>query len=108
MNNLRKFYEEAEKNEEIKKVLIAANEKASGLSFEEVKQEIIKLAAQFGYEVSEKDFDDPDGELTEDEMENVVGGFFIKTGCFIVDADCTVYGFVNNKGACIILGLMVR
>ena len=103
MNNLRKFYEEAEKNEEIKKVLIAANEKASGLSVEEVKQEVIKLAAQFGYEVSEKDFDDPDGELTEDEMENVVGGF--SGGCVLVNIGCIILGEIEKSGGCIILGL---
>lgn len=104
MNNLRKFYEEAEKNEEIKKMLIAANEKASGLSVEEVKQEIIKLAAQFGYEVSEKDFDDPNGELTESEMENVVGGI-TGNGCFITNAGCILIGEINQSGGCILLGL---
>lgn len=104
MSNLKKFYEAAEKNEEIKKALVAANEKASGMSAEEAKKEIIKLAAQFGYEISEKDFDDPNDELTEDEMDNVAGGG-IKAGCFISNAGCTIAGEIDKDGGCIIIGM---
>ena len=38
MNQLKKFYEEAERNKEMKDQLVAANEKAAGMKPEEVKK----------------------------------------------------------------------
>ena len=103
MSNLKKFYEAAEKDEKIKQTLLEANEKAKGMNEEEIKQEIIRLAAQFGYEISEEDFKAPEGELGDDALTDVAGG--VSASCFFSNAGCTALGEIDPRGGCIILGL---
>lgn len=103
MNNLKKFYDAAEKDEKIKQALLSANEKAAGMKVEEVKKEIIKLGAQFGYDISEEDFEAPEEELGDDATEKVVGG--VKGGCFLTNSGCTLIGEFTKTGGCIVLGL---
>ena len=103
MNNLKKFYDAAEKDEKIKQALLSANEKAGGMKEEEVKREIIKLGAQFGYDISEKDFDAPEEELGDGAVEKVVGG--VSSFCLFANAGCTALGEIDSKGGCIIIGL---
>ncbi len=69
MNQLKKFYEEAERNKEIKNELVAANEKAGEMEPEEVKKEIIRIGMKFGYHITEDDFKELTGERTEGEIQ---------------------------------------
>jgi len=103
MNNLKKLYEAAEANKEIKDALLKANEEAKGLKVEEVKEKIIEIGKKFGFDISSEDFDKPEGELTEEDVAKVAGG--ISAGCFLSNAGCTVIGEIGSDGGCIILGL---
>lgn len=103
MSKLKDFYEAAEQKKEIKDALLKANEKLKGASTEKVKKEIIKIAAQFGYDISMKDFEQSEGELKTDEVEKVAGG--VSAGCFLINAGCTVVGEINERGGCIAIGL---
>ena len=103
MNKLKEFYEEAEKREDMKKALLQANEDVKGLSEEEVKEKIIALGNQFGFEISKEDFNSEEGEMDENAIEKVAGG--IKAGCFFSNAGCTVLGEIDGSGGCILLGL---
>ena len=102
MSNLKKFYDAAEKDEKIKQALLSANEKAGDMNVEEAKREIIKLGAQFGYDISEEDFEMPEEELGDSAVEKVVGG--VSAGCFFANAGCTVIGEFDKTGGCLILG----
>lgn len=106
MNQLKKFYEEAESNKEMKNELVAANEKAGEMNPEDVKNEIIKIGKKFGYDITEDDFKEltgerKEGEIQEDELAEVAGG---AGGCFVTNAGCTVFGEFDKKGGCIIIG----
>ena len=103
MNNLKKFYEAAEENKEIKDALIKANEELKGASVEEVKKEIAKLGAKFGYDISLEDFEQAEGEINEDDVAKVAGG--VSSGCFLINAGCMVVGEINSKGGCIAIGM---
>lgn len=103
MNNLKRFYEAAEGNKEIKDALLKANENTRGMKPEEIKKEIIKLGEKFGFEISKEDFEQSEGELAEEEVAKVAGG--VSAGCFITNAGCTVLGEIGGDGGCIILGL---
>lgn len=107
MNRLKKFYEEAESNREIKDELVAANEKAREMKPEEAKKEIIRIGKKFGYDITDDDFKDlegerKEGELQEDELVNVAGG--AAGGCIITNAGCTLFGEFDKKGGCFIIG----
>ncbi len=109
MNELKKFYEEAMGNQEMKDELVAMNEKAREMEPQETKKEIIKIAQKYGYDISEDDFKElegerKEGELQEDDLAGVAGGK-ISAGCFITNAGCTVLGEIDSKGGCILLGL---
>ncbi len=106
MNQLKKFYEEAERNKEIKNELVAANEKAGEMEPEEVKKEIIRIGTKFGYHITEDDFKEltgerTEGEIQEDELAEVAGG---AGGCFLTNAGCTLFGEFDKKGGCFLIG----
>lgn len=106
MNQLKKFYEEAESNKEMKDELVAANEKAEEMNPEDVKNEIIKIGKKFGYDITEDDFKEltgerKEGEIQEDELVEVAGG---AGGCFVTNAGCTVFGEFDKKGGCFVIG----
>lgn len=103
MNNLKKFYEAAEENKEIKDALLKANEDLKGASADKVKKEIAKLGAKFGYDISMEDFEQSEGEIQEDDMQKVAGG--ISSGCFLSNAGCFLIGEISSSGGCIALGL---
>lgn len=108
MNQLKKFYEEAESNKEMKNELVAANEKAGEMKPEEVKKELIRIGKKFGYDITEDDFKEltgerKEGEIQEDELAEVAGG--VSAGCFLTNAGCTILGEIGQDGGCILLGL---
>lgn len=106
MNQLKKFYEEAESNKDMKGELIAANEKAGGMKPEEAKKEIIRIGKKFGYDITADDFKElsgerKEGELQEAELAKVAGG---AGGCILTNAGCTLFGEIDAEGGCIIIG----
>jgi len=106
MNQLKKFYEEAESNKEIKDELIAANEKAGEMKPEAVKKEIIRIGKKFGYDITDDDFKElsgerKEGEIQEDELAEVAGG---AGGCILSNAGCTLFGELSSTGGCILIG----
>lgn len=103
MNQLKEFYEAAEKNEELKKALLQANEEAKGLNEDQIKTKLIDTAAQFGYTLTQKDFEPQEGAIEGEELEKVSGG--ISSGCFLTNAGCTLIGEIGKDGGCLILGL---
>ena len=77
--NLKKFLEEAGKNEELKVRLAALTDK------ETAAEKVIELAKEYGFTLTAEDFQPADGpELSLDELERVAGGI-----CMIVGEDCT-------------------
>lgn len=108
MNQLKKFYTEAESNQEMKDELVATNEKVREMEPEEVKKELIRIGKKFGYEITEDDFKEltgerKEGEVQEDDLAEVAGG--VRAGCFITNAGCTILGEIDADGGCILLGL---
>lgn len=106
MNSLKKLYEEAESNKEIKDELISANEKAKEMKPEEVKTEIIKIGKKYGYAITDDDFKEltgerKEGEMQADELAEVAGG---AGGCFVTNAGCTLFGEFDKKGGCFVIG----
>ena len=106
MNQLKKFYEEAESNKEMKDELVAANEKAGEMKPEEAKKEIIRIGKKFGYDVTEDDFKElmgerSEGEIQEGELAKVAGG---AGGCFVTNVGCTLFGEIDDKGGCLLIG----
>lgn len=106
MNNLKKLYEEAENNREIKDALISANEKAKEMKPEDAKKEIIKIGKIFGYDITDDDFKEltgerKEGEMQADELAKVAGG---AGGCFVTNAGCTLFGEFDKKGGCFLIG----
>jgi hypothetical protein len=107
MNQLKKFYQDAESNKKMKDELVAANEKAGQMEPEKVKKEIIRIGEKFGYDITEDDFKElmgerKEGELEEGELEEVVGG--AGGGCFLSNAGCTLFGEIDEGGGCILVG----
>ncbi|MBO6229580.1 MAG: Nif11-like leader peptide family RiPP precursor [Ruminiclostridium sp.] len=96
--NLKKFLEEASKNEELKAKLAAITDKDTAVA------KAIELAKEYGYTLTAEDFEqDKDDKLSLDEVYAVSGGgdgtvdfcFFVSwtdagCGCFIIGAaeDC--------------------
>ena len=76
--NLKNFLKFVGSNEEIQK-------KAKELKSEnpeEAKEIAIAFAAENGFELTEADFDAPEGELSERELSDVAGGGDDWNGCF--------------------------
>ena len=67
--NLKKFLEEAGKNEELKARLAALTDK------ETAAEKVIELAKEYGFTLTAEDFQPADGaELSLDELDSVAGG----------------------------------
>lgn len=102
MEKLKKFYEDVETNAALKETLVAANEEMKGKSEEEIQEKMISIAKEFGYELTKEDFVQAEGELGEQELENVAGG--ISAGCFLVDMGCSFCGEITSDQGCILIG----
>ena len=77
--NLKKFLEEASKNEELKARLAALTDKETAV------EKAVEIAKEYGFTLTAEDFQPADGaELSLDELEHVAGGI-----CMIFGEDCT-------------------
>ena len=74
--NLKKFLEEASKNEELKAKLAALTDKETAV------EKAIEIAKEYGFALTAEDFQPADGgELSLDELDNVAGGWCFIAGC---------------------------
>ncbi|MDR3239437.1 MAG: hypothetical protein LBT44_05060 [Clostridiales bacterium] len=104
MSKLSDFYKQSETNGDLRKALESANNKYKGDANpdrEKVYSEIISIAGNHGTTLSRGDFDAPKGELSDSELQTVAGG---AGGCLISNAGCNVFGEIDKKGGCIIVG----
>ena len=73
--NLRKFLEEASKNEELKAKLSALTDKETAV------EKAIELAKEYGFSLTAEDFQPAEGEaLSLDELDQVAGGWVMTCG----------------------------
>ena len=73
--NLKKFLEEASKNEELKAKLAAITDKDTAV------EKVIALAKEYGITLTAEDFEPDEGDkLSLDELDNVAGGGFFTGG----------------------------
>ena len=85
--NLKKFLEAVSKDEALQaKVNALESNKETAMSG------VIALAKELGIELTEADFAQPDGEISEDELETINGG------------GCPTAGTVNNSCYCAAAG----
>ena len=85
--NLKKFLEAVSKDEALQaKVNALESNKETAMA------DIIALAKELGIELTEADFAQPDGEISEDELETINGG------------GCPTNGTVNNSCCCAAAG----
>ena len=71
--NLKKFLEEASKNEELKAKLKAITDKDTAV------EKVIALAKEYGITMTAEDFKSDEGDkLSLDELKNVAGGRIVK------------------------------
>ena len=76
--NLKKFLEEASKNEELKARLTALTDKETAVA------KAVELAKEYGFTLTAEDFQPADdAELSLDELEHVAGG-----ACLYFGEDC--------------------
>ena len=81
--NLKKFLEEASKNEELKAKLSALTDKETAV------EKVIELAKEYGFTLTAEDFQPAEGaELSLDELDSVAGG-----------SVCLLFGGGQNKCA---------
>lgn len=102
--NVEKFYEEIMKNRDLQEKLMEVQKNYSGEKENRdalVKELLIPFAKENGYEFTEEEVLAADkeiamkcGEVSEDELENVSGGFSV----------CLVGGGANGYGSCFIAG----
>ena len=85
--NLKKFFESVSKDEVLQEKM-----KALSVDRENAVAYIIALAKELGIELTEADFAQPDGEISEDELETINGG------------GCPTAGTVNNSCYCAAAG----
>lgn len=85
--NLKKFLEAVSKDEALQAKLNALESNK-----EIAMADIIALAKELGIELTEADFAQPDGEISEDELETINGG------------GCPTNGTVNNSCCCAAAG----
>ena len=85
--NLKKFLEAVSKDEALQ-----AKVNALGSNKETAMAGVIALAKELGIELTEADFAQPDGEISEDELETINGG------------GCPTAGTVNNSCYCAAAG----
>lgn len=73
--NLKKFLEEASKNEELRAKLEALTDKSS------VEEKAIEIAKEYGFTLSAEDFKTAEAyDLSQDELNQVAGGGCTSTG----------------------------
>jgi len=73
--NLKKFLEEASKNEELKAKLAALTDKETAV------EKAIEIAKEYGFALTAEDFQPADGgELSLDELDQVAGGWVMTCG----------------------------
>ena len=90
--NLKKFLEAVSKDEALQaKVNALESNKETAMA------DIIALAKELGIELTEADFAQPDGEISEDELETISGGRDTSCGC-------PTAGTVNNSCYCAAAG----
>ena len=83
--NLKKFLEEASKNEELKASLTTLTDKDTAV------EKAIEIAKEYGFTLTAENFQPADGaELSLDELDSVAGG----SGCV-----CILFGSGGNKCA---------
>ena len=85
--NLKKFFESVSKDEVLQEKM-----KALSVDRENAVAYIIALAKEIDIELCEADFAQPDGEISEDELETINGG------------GCPTAGTVNNSCYCAAAG----
>ena len=87
--NLKKFLEEASKNEELKAKLAALTDK------DKVADKAVEIAKEYGFALMAEDFQASKGEaLSEDEMKQVAAGAGkLQPGCIQVGSDCSYLYF---------------
>ena len=101
MTNLMKFYEEVEKNAELKAALVAANKELEGKNLAQMQEKLIAIAKAFGYTLTADDFAEKEGELNSDDLEAVTGGVKF---CVINGYICKCFGEITSEGGCILIG----
>ena len=80
--NLKKFLEEASKNEELKAKLLALTDRDTAA------EKTVELAKEYGITLTAEDFKlDKDDKLSLDELENAAGGELIVVGDYVVDTE---------------------
>ena len=88
--NLKKFLEEASKNEELKAKLAALTDKETAV------EKAIEIAKEYGFALTAEDFQPVDGgELSLDELNAVAGGRSDDDCGFVsmLDQPCTDWGY---------------
>ena len=94
--NMKKFLEEASKNEELKAKLAALTDKDTAVA------KAIEIAKEYGFTLTAEDFKPADGaELSTDELKAVAGGgdCIVAGGGKPVDPDdCSCAWFGNGSG----------
>lgn len=103
MENLKKFYEAVEQNKDLKEALIAAGKDIEGKSEDEIIENVIQIAQDFGFTLAKEDFVLAEGELDLDDLDGVAGGA-VERGCFISDCGCALFGS-GYETSCIVVGL---
>lgn len=83
--NMKKFLEAVSKNEELTKKINTMT-----------KEDLLALAKELGVELTETDFEKPDGELSDDELDAVAGGAL----CYCLLAG-SGYDTCDNEKTCV-------
>lgn len=87
--NLKKFLEEASKNEELKTKLAALTDKDTAV------EKAIEIGKEYGFNLTAEDFETTDGaELSFDELEQVAGGWchYAASGGLKYPCPCSIVG----------------
>lgn len=92
--NLKKFLEEASKNEELKEKLAAQTDK------ETMVDKAVEIAKEYGFALTAADFQPAEGEaVSEDELKQVTGGDFAEL------CDCVLQGNTSRRCICLTVGI---
>lgn len=88
--NTKRFFELLSKDEEMVKKVCSMTE----------MEEILALARELGIELTEADFETPDGEMSEDELNSVTGG----GDCYCVMGGGGTKSTYDDVCACVLAG----
>ena len=89
--NLKKFLEEASRNDELKARLTALTDKETAV------EKAVEIAKEYGFTLTAEDFQPADGgELSLDELDQVAGGKGDDYCGFVsmLDQPCTDWGYI--------------